>query len=567
MEGRNENKDKARRAESNEEGIINTDLVVQNIDHLGIVAGLIDEIGVVEYINQKLGTDPREKVSAGHIVKAMVLNGLGFISAPLYMFEQFFTGIATEHLLGEGIKPEHLNDDRIGDVLDELYAKGLSEIFLGMSLLATHKYGVAVTSAHIDSTSFHVHGKYEEDDPAEAEQSKAESEPKAIEITYGYSRDHRPDLKQFVMNLICAGDGDIPIWLEMSSGNQSDKAKFTEILRAFKEQWTFEGLCVADSALYSQDNLRAMAGLQWLTRVPLTLKEAQQSIEQAKDFQSSQFKGYTIAQSSSEYGGIKQRWLIIESEKRRTADLEQWENQLEKAQKQARSQLKTLCNQAFACEADALMAAQTLSQNLPWHELSDTVTQVKRHYERSGKPSESEPPSRVSYSLSATLQEDESKISRHRKRAGRFILATNILEAESLSADEALKEYKDQQAPERGFRFLKDPLFFASSVFLKTPKRIAALGMIMALCLLVYRLGQRQLRNALSDAGKTILNQLGQPTESPTLRWVFQCFMAVHWVVIAGIQQIVNLTPERRHILQFFSHNCRAYYLLYEPDP
>jgi transposase len=63
-----------------------------------------------------------------------------------------------------------------------------------------------------------------------------------------------------------------------------------------------------------------------------------------------------------------------------------------------------------------------------------------------------------------------------------------------------------QQGVERGFRFLKDPLFFASSVFLKSPKRIAALGMIMALCLPIYNLGQRQLRQALAQADANIPN-------------------------------------------------------------
>jgi transposase len=165
------------------------------------------------------------------------------------------------------------------------------------------------------------------------------------------------------------------------------------------------------------------------------------------------------------------------------------------------------------------------------------------------------------------LKPDEDKLSRYRKRSGRFILATNVLDVARLSANDALKEYKAQQGTERGFRFLKDPFFFASSVFLKTPKRIAALGTIMALCLLVYSLGQRQLRHALSEATQTIPNQLGKPTDTPTLRWVFQCFMAVHLVVFSGVKQIVNLTPERRHILKFFSNNCRAYYLLHEPDP
>jgi transposase len=135
-----------------------------------------------------------------------------------------------------------------------------------------------------------------------------------------------------------------------------------------------------------------------------------------------------------------------------------------------------------------------------------------------------------------------------------------------LSAEDALREYKAQQGVERGFRFLKDPMFFASSVFLKSPKRVAALGLIMALSLLVYNLGQRQLRKALVQEQETIPDQLGKPTASPTLHWVFQCFMAVHLVVFQGVQQIVNLTDERQHILQFFSKACRRYYLLPVPD-
>ena len=160
-----------------------------------------------------------------------------------------------------------------------------------------------------------------------------------------------------------------------------------------------------------------------------------------------------------------------------------------------------------------------------------------------------------------------------------FILASNVLDSSQLSADDALREYKAQQGKEgvrgklppahfrveRGFRFLKDPLFFTSSVFLKSPKRIAALGMMMALCLLVYNLGQRQLRQALAQQDETIPNQLGKPTAAPTLRWVFQCFMAVHLVVFQGVQQVVNLTDERQHILQFFCDAIRRYYLLPTP--
>lgn len=111
-------------------------ITVQNIDHLGLVAGIMDEIRLVEQINELLGQHPQEKISAGHTVKAMILNGLGFASGALYIFSKFFEGKACEHLIGEGVKPEYLNDDRLGRVLDQLYTKGLSQVFMTVALAA-----------------------------------------------------------------------------------------------------------------------------------------------------------------------------------------------------------------------------------------------------------------------------------------------------------------------------------------------------------------------------------------------------------------------------------------------
>lgn len=164
--------------------------------------------------------------------------------------------------------------------------------------------------------------------------------------------------------------------------------------------------------------------------------------------------------------------------------------------------------------------------------------------------------------ICATLILNTEAIASHQQRAGRFILATNVLDESDLSDDEMLREYKAQQSTERGFRFLKDPLFFTSSVFLNTPQRVAALALVMGLCLLVYSLGQRSLRQALERAQQTIDNQLGKPTAKPTLRWVFQCFMSIHLLSVNGVKQITNLTSERLWILQFFGCPCRKYYLL-----
>jgi len=144
-----------------------------------------------------------------------------------------------------------------------------------------------------------------------------------MRVTYGYSRDHRPDLKQFVMNLVCWGDGDLPAFLELADGNQSDKAHFAEVLLAFQQQWQFDGLYVADSALYSAANLQALTGLQWLTRVPLTLTAATDLVSRLPDsaLQDTEVPGYRIASVCSDYGGVPQRWFVVESEARRQADL------------------------------------------------------------------------------------------------------------------------------------------------------------------------------------------------------------------------------------------------------
>ena len=141
-------------------------------------------------------------------------------------------------------------------------------------------------------------------------------------------------------------------------------------------------------------------------------------------------------------------------------------------------------------------------------------------------------------------------------------MATNLLDDTTWTADLLLQEYKAQQTTERGFRFIKDPLFFASRVFLKSTKRIMALAMIMTLALMVYSLGQLQLRQALEITNSTLPNQKGKPTARPTLRWILQCFHSVHLVFVNGIKSSIQLTDKQNLILQFLGSSSRQYYFL-----
>jgi transposase len=140
----------------------------------------------------------------------MIINCMGFLTAPLYLFSEFFEGKATEHLIGAGIKAEHLNDSRIGRVLDQIYEYGITILFMRIASLMSERFKIETKIAHIDGTSMAVHGKYlqlEEpeiednssvDLPLERNSSPEDSkkkdeedlEPAPINITHGYSRDH-----------------------------------------------------------------------------------------------------------------------------------------------------------------------------------------------------------------------------------------------------------------------------------------------------------------------------------------------------------------------------------------
>ena len=557
---------------------------VQDIDHLGVIAGIVDEIGIVEIINRLLGTHPLEKISGGHVVKAMILNCLGFLTAPLYLFNQFFVGKATEHLIGQGVKPEHLNDSRIGRVLDQLYEKGLTSVFVEIALAAVNRFEVSMKQVHLDGSSICVQGEYLSDqaktnsvEMASLDQSdenqdlvkvetEENAEPLPIKITHGYSRDYRPDLKQFTLALMTSGDGDVPLYLRVGNGNDADQAIFTEVIGEFQQQWKAKEpeVYVADAALYSEENLEALGATPWISRVPATIAKAQWLMQTlpSEMFTVSSEDNYTLAEVCSTYGRVPQRWLIVQSESRKLADLKQLDKRIAKAMTKQAKALKEVSTHPFACETDALDAAKIYSKKLKYHRLTEIEVQLKPQYERPGRPRKGESPKHYTYHLQGTLVLDEEAVTLLRNQAGRFILATNLLDDRLWSNETVLQEYKNQQSCERGFRFLKDPLFFASRLFVKSPQRVAALAMIMGLCLLVYSIGQRQLRSSLASLEETVPNQRGQPTERPTLRWVLQCFQSVHLVWVDARKWSIKLNDSQTHILRFLGSACQKYYFL-----
>jgi transposase len=153
----------------------------------------------------------------------------------------------------------------------------------------------------------------------------------------------------------------------------------------------------------------------------------------------------------------------------------------------------------------------------------------------------------ITGALASSLTVRQARIDQHRC----FILATNELDDTQLAPQELLASYKGQSQAERGFRFLKDPQFFASSFYLKKPERIMALLMVMTVCLLVYAALEYRIRHALTAHQATFPNQKGKPVQNPTARWVFHYFVGIHLLRVSGQGPLVlNLTEEHCNLLK-----------------
>jgi transposase len=531
----------------------------QILDHLGLVAGMFDELSIGDVLDHATHQNPEMRdLTVGEAVKAMVLNGLGFINHALYLVPHFFQNKPTFRLISPRVAPKQLNDDALGRALDTLYDSGVTELYSLIAATAAQRLGLAPRFAHLDSTSFHVDGRYNSDEEPEAQ---------VVHLTKGYSRDHRPDLNQVMLELIVEHQAGIPLLMKPLSGNSSDAQEFGEIVRAHVDQLqTTYGMryLVADSALYSQANLEKLAQthVKWITRVPATVSEAQAALAQADwHTMASLQEGYRYRELTSTYGGIGQRWVLIYSEPRRAQAQRTVDKQLRTQGDKEVKAWKKLCATAFACEADARQALAAFEQTLQATSVGTHTVCAQPRYGKRGRPGRQAQPDQMVYQIEAALVSSlparQALVDQH----SCFILATNELDVGQLPPHEVLQGYKGQVHSERGFRFLKDPQFLAASLYLKKPERIMALLMVMTVCLLVYAALEYRIRKALKDHEATFPDQKGKRIQNPTARWVFHYFVGIHLLCQAGEwPMVLNLTDEHAHLLRLLGKPYMRFY-------
>ncbi|KEQ17100.1 IS1634 family transposase [Endozoicomonas numazuensis] len=513
----------------------------QVMDHLGLVAGMCKELGIVEHIDQRAPKQSDEwKVSHGECILAMILNGLGFVGQSLHMFPQFFDNKPLDKLIREGVEPEHLNDKVLGRALDEMFNLDVSKVYFELAIKVAKHLKLPCEALNLDGTSLHVDGRYNSDS------EESDEDLNCIRICKGYSRDHRPDLNQAILLLMTENKAGIPMFMAAASGNVTDKTSFqwvvSQHLKSFKAALEARYF-VADAALYVAETLQKLdqQGQWFISRVPLNIAAAKELVQSAPTRTMKAVEGfehYEAIKVSSDYAGVEQRWVLFRNKQSRKTEQKTLTRRMQKKSLAECKKLEKLGKKAFRCEKDALEAFKQWQKQ---SELCQAEPQIisKPCYKTKGRPAHGAEPDHLEYFVTGCCSVTVQTRRDAEASLGCFVLATNDTDTGRLTTAELLRTYKSQQQVERGFRFLKSPDFLVSSLYLKKPERIEALLMVMTLCLMVYAAIQHRIRHELKRQSRTFPDMKKKPAQNPTGRWVFFCFSGVHVLTVNGTEKHV----------------------------
>ena len=531
-------------------------LDIKRMDHHGLVMGVIKDIGLIETIDKLVGVHADEKLSVGERVAAMIINGLGFTDQPLSLVSEFYKDLPMSALFQKEIVAEDLDRFSLSRALDRLHGYGVESLFTQVAAKACEKAGVCRKVQSFDTTTFSFHGQYDR-----------EFDTGEVSITKGYSKDHRPDLNQVVTELLVSHDSGVPLCLKNLDGNASDSVVFKERSEQLSAAIAAGSLSyvTADSKFYSEANSANWDIVKFVTRVPETLSAAKALIGTANsdaDWRESldektQFIAYDINHYSA-----AQRWLVCKSQESIKRAKVSIEKQIVKEREIAKKEVFHFEAKRFSCKADCEKELKSVGKKWKLHQISDVEIVTVNKYDSPGRPGDKMPIG-FEYRAQICWRSNENARQELVDRKASFILATNVPE-EILADENVISSYKNQQHVERGYRFLKDPLFFANGFYLKKPSRISALITIMTLALLVYTIAQKKLRSAMQEQGMKLPNQIGQLKEKMTIRRAFQVMSGIHFVKIDQSPHgfIQGITELQKTIIKLFSLEVLRLYQL-----
>lgn len=493
-------------------------------------------------------------IDPGTIVLGMILDTLSGRS-PLYRLEEFFAHQDTALLLGKAIAPGAFDDDTVGRVLDRLYDTGTMKVFTACAVQADQVFRFDKRYVHFDTTSVSVYGDYL---PSENQEDQPE-QAVPFTITHGYSKDKRPDLKQFVLSTLCV-DRAVPLWGKPEDGNASDKTVNNTLLSTIATFLAQHGVApgayiyVADAALVTEANLAALGDTLFISRLPATYNECGRLIAEAvahntweevgvlahtKPTKHRPVTSYKAYEGEVTLYGTPYRAVVVHSSAQDKRRQQRLERDIQASYSTVQSATRLAEQQEYFCRADAEAAAATLRAMHAAYHLVDVTVEEQPLYGR-GRPSlhTPRPVKAIRYRLKTTISPQTERIGRMEEEAGCFVLLTNVPTTGDLahSARDILTVYKEQHGTEQNYGFLKDPVI-VNSLFLKKPERIEALGLVLLLTLLIWRLMERALRTHVDTTRTPLPGWDKKATERPTA-----CMMVTKF---AGVI-VLKLGPQRQ---------------------
>jgi len=523
--------------------------------HLPMVAAYCRCLGLAEVVDTAVQS--QMQVQPGLVVQAMVLDVLSG-RTPLYRLEVFLERQDIQLLLGQAVDAHAFNDTNLARTLDAIFQAGTGRIVTELGRRAASMFQLDMRAISYDTTSTSVWGEY---------RGSSQEGQDGPFITYGHSKDNQPQLKQFMTELLCVDRG-VPIFGKTLDGNSSDKTSNHEMLTRISSLLRQHGLgpgafvYVADSAMVTEQNLKVMGSNRFISRLPATYDACGEAIGRATAAQAWTDLGfmnevpasgsrppaqYKAFETSVSLHGIPYRAVVVHSsahDKRRQKKLER---ETERSTSGIAKNLKQI-EEWYFCEADALASAARIEKfTTGLHRVVPTVTPIQVRMR--GRPPKDKPaPTETRYRLSWKIVENTEGIDKERELAGCFVMLTNVPEFGDGALDSAgiLRTYKGQYGIESDFAFLKDPLV-VNDLFLKTPARIDALGMVLILALMVYRLMERSMRLHLQQKNLTVPGWDNRPTNKPTTFMLVALFQGIQVMELKG-QRFFLKGPNVRHM-------------------
>ena len=451
--------------------------------------------------------EARAEIRPSTVLLGLLMNLL-VQRTPLYHVELWAQTMPLELLLGPGVEAKQLNDDACGRALEKLAEHGERIVAtLAVRIRALSALGPAIL--HGDTTAFSLFGDYPDVPGAQ------------VRITFGHSKDHRPDLVQVMLGLTVDGQGNVLLG-QMLDGNQSDKAWhpawIEDLAQRLPEPLWGHDLYVSDSAVITPKALEKLTELEvhYLGRLPenynLCREVKAQAWAEPGLFEElgtfSPKKHATHYQAQFRDGRLYDRdvhCLVVHSDaldKRKEKTLQR-EVALEGEQlTRLQADLEA---RHFSCRDDAELAAAKELQALhcKWHVPTFAVreeTVVKR---RPGRPKKDAPPlTRQEFRVRLTIpQPDPEKLQAERRRRSTFVLVTD---AYHMDARQLLEAYKGQDHAEHGFRWMKDDPHL-DAFYVQKPDRVAGIGFLLILGLQFVRWMRSLVRTALQDQEPLVL--------------------------------------------------------------